>query len=121
MASEKSDNLNGDQFDKKPSSSSDDSDELIPVEKIRSTHERQFEEVRTGDRAQLQKIASELVASTSSSGSQLDERTIDNALTRKDTLHNVKLGDPVRKSDIFCAKLHYSCVKKIISLSKRPN
>lgn len=81
-------------------SDSSESDQVTPVENLpvsESTGERRFEEIRPGDRAELQRIASGLVRSTSFARSTKETRdnTADNELVRKDTLHGVKLGDPV--------------------------
>jgi ATP-binding cassette, subfamily G (WHITE), member 2, PDR len=78
-----------------PAESSADVEESNTMERTqtgRSTVERRFEPIHSGDRAELQRIASEFGGSVGLSRTQTRGSF---ALERMDTLYGIKLGDAV--------------------------
>lgn len=84
-------------------STSSNFDEAKPFDKpptsIPAARARDFEEVIPGDRAELRRIATGLRSRSTSFATSIGDlqhsTTAREVLTRKDTLHNVNIGDPV--------------------------
>jgi ATP-binding cassette subfamily G (WHITE) protein 2 (PDR) len=94
-----------------------------PLEKTttnRTANERTIEPVTVDDRNELTKIASGIGRTEPIIGSRNSHGDGEHALERKDTLHGVKIGDPVLdpKSPEFDA---YKWAKMIIKLSNEQN
>lgn len=73
------------------STDNDDEETLQRTQTSATVRERRFEEIRSGDREELSRIATNLARTQSGKYSVADEKD----LQRKDTLYGVNIGDSV--------------------------